>query len=65
METKDTKSKKSSMSSNRTRKAQCTCVNEQQDALYGRGIRLWNHAPSKGAKPKRFRCTSCLREQEF
>jgi len=44
---------------------QCTCVNAQQDALYGKGRRLFNHAPAKGAKPHRYRCTSCLRENEF
>ena len=43
----------------------CDCKNEQQDAIYGKGMRLWNNAPAKGAKPKRFRCTVCLKEQEF
>ncbi len=43
----------------------CTCTHESQDSLYGRGNRLWNHAPSKGGKPRRYRCTVCLREQEF
>lgn len=44
---------------------QCTCENESQDKLYGRRMRLWNSAPSKGSKPRRYRCTVCLREQEF
>jgi hypothetical protein len=44
---------------------QCNCKNEQQDDLYGKNYRLFNHAPSKGSKPKRYRCTVCLTEREF
>lgn len=43
----------------------CSCICPPQDALHGRGMRLFNNAPSKGAKPKRYRCTSCLTEREF
>jgi hypothetical protein len=43
----------------------CTCKNKTQDELYGIGNRVWINAPSKGAKPKRYRCTVCLKEKEF
>lgn len=43
----------------------CTCTNEGQDELYGKGNRLWNHASGKGSKPKRYRCTVCNITQEF
>jgi len=43
----------------------CTCIHEYQDSIYGKGNRLYNHAPAKGLKPRRYRCTVCGREQEF
>jgi hypothetical protein len=43
---------------------QCTCIHTGQDELYGKGMRLMNHASAKGAKPKRYRCTICLKETE-
>ena len=53
------------MSSFKTIIAKCTCKHEYQDSIYGKGNRLWNHAPAKGAKPRRYRCTVCLSEKEF
>jgi len=44
--------------------SKCTCTHPDQDEIYGLGMRVWNHAPSKGAKPKRYRCTVCGREKE-
>ena len=43
----------------------CTCTQEYQDSIYGRGNRLWNHAPFKGSRPNRYRCTVCCKEQDF
>ena len=43
----------------------CTCENIGQDNIYGKKMRLFNHAPSKATKPKRYRCTVCLSEKEF
>lgn len=43
----------------------CNCKNEFQDNTYGKQNRVWNHAPGKGAKPKRYRCTICHAEHEF
>lgn len=42
----------------------CTCKHETQDKMYGFMKRLFNHAPSKGAKPKRYRCTVCRKEKD-
>lgn len=43
----------------------CSCKHESQDEMYGKQNRLWINAPSKGAKPKRYRCSVCTKEQEF
>jgi hypothetical protein len=64
MAAKDGKPAKSSYCGPPTVK-RCTCKNEQQDEIYGKGYRLWNHAPSKNSKPRRYRCTVCLIEKEF
>lgn len=40
------------------------CKNEFQDKTYGKNNRLFNHAPSKGSKNKRYRCTVCGQEKE-
>lgn len=42
----------------------CTCVSAFQDKEYGKDNRVMNHAPSKGAKPTRYRCTTCRKETE-
>lgn len=42
----------------------CDCKHEFQDNTHGKGKRVANHAPSKGAKPKRYRCTVCGKEHE-
>lgn len=47
-----------------TRTIPCVCDNPYQDKLYGRGNRLFNHAPSKQTKPNRYRCTVCKAERE-
>ena len=44
---------------------QCSCESEYQDKMYGKRMRVWNHAPMKRSRPKRYRCTICGREQEF
>lgn len=41
----------------------CTCKNNYQDEVHGKQKRVFNHAPSKGAKPNRYRCTSCKLER--
>lgn len=43
----------------------CTCTSEFQDTLYGKKRRVMNHAPSKGAKPNRYRCTVCKKEHDY
>lgn len=43
----------------------CTCQSTFQDLTYGKQRRLMNHAPSKGAKPNRYRCTVCKKEHEY
>ena len=47
-----------------TKIVKCVCNHTEQDKLYGKGNRLANHAPSKGTKPNRYRCTVCQREHE-
>jgi len=41
----------------------CNCKSIFQDNLYGNQKRLCNHAPSKGAKNNRYRCTVCKQEK--
>lgn len=43
----------------------CDCKHEFQDAAYGKQKRVHNHAPSKGGKPNRYKCTICGKEHEF
>ena len=44
---------------------QCTCKNEFQDQVYGKGYRLFN-PKGKGEKVDGYRCTVCGREiKEF
>lgn len=43
-------------------KCENKCPNPFQDERYGKGIRVMNHAPSKGAQKDRYRCTSCKKE---
>jgi hypothetical protein len=43
----------------------CNCKSDFQDRTYGTQNRVWNHAPSKGSKPKRYRCVVCNVEKEF
>ena len=38
--------------------AQCKCVSEQQDKLYGKHMRVWNPI-GKGNQSTGFRCTVC------
>ncbi len=38
--------------------AQCKCVSEQQDKLYGKRMRVWNPI-GKGNQSEGFRCTVC------
>ena len=38
--------------------AQCKCVSEQQDKLYGKYMRIWNPI-GKGNQSEGFRCTVC------
>jgi hypothetical protein len=38
------------------------CDSEYQDGLYGKDMRVANHAPSKGAAENRYRCATCLKE---
>lgn len=45
--------------------AKCNCNHEFQDKIYGKGMRVMNNAPSKNAKPNRYRCTVCKREHEL
>lgn len=42
----------------------CSCKHEFQDKTYGVGKRLMNHAPQKGGKPNRYRCTVCQKEHD-
>lgn len=42
-----------------------TCISKQQDAIHGVGKRVFNPAPSKGSKPKRYRCTVCGGDKEL
>lgn len=42
----------------------CSCNHEFQDKQYGKGNRVANHAPAKGAKPNRYRCTVCQKEHD-
>ncbi|MFH1480768.1 MAG: hypothetical protein ABIG67_05845 [Pseudomonadota bacterium] len=48
----------------KTRVMQCRCEHEYQDRVYGKGMRLFNNAPAKGAHPNRYRCTVCGQERE-
>lgn len=41
----------------------CECPHEFQDKTYGRGLRVHNPAPQKGASPQRVRCSVCGREK--
>ncbi len=38
------------------------CESPYQDELYGKDMRVANHAPSKGAMPNRYICATCLKE---
>ena len=43
--------------------AQCKCVSEQQDKLYGKHTRVWNPI-GKGNQSEGFRCTVCGAEMK-
>lgn len=43
--------------------AQCKCVSEQQDKLYGKRMRVWNPI-GKGNQSEGFRCTVCGTEMK-
>jgi len=36
-----------------------SCIDTQQDQMYGKQMRVMNHASGKGAYKDRYRCTSC------
>lgn len=38
------------------------CESSFQDSLYGKDMRVMNHADSKGSQPNRYRCTVCCKE---
>lgn len=42
----------------------CTCINEVQDKLYGKGNRLGNNCKPKSVGQKFYRCTVCLKEHQ-
>lgn len=42
-----------------TKILKCTCKHSFQDAEYGIGMRVMNHAPAKGKKKDCYRCTVC------
>lgn len=44
--------------------AQCKCVSEQQDKLYGKRMRVWNPI-GKNNQSDGFRCTVCGAETKF
>ena len=46
-----------------TKLKKCTCKDEFQDKRYGKGRRVMNQAPAKGAMPNRYRCTVCGEER--
>lgn len=54
--------KASVKSSSSVKILKCICDHDYQDQKYGRGMRVMNHAPVKGAKPNNYRCTVCKRE---
>lgn len=43
----------------------CDCKHEFQDQTYGKGMRVHNPAPQKGASPQRMRCTVCRKERNI
>ena len=43
--------------------AQCKCVSEQQDKLYGKRMRVWNPM-GKNNQSDGFRCTVCGAEMK-
>ena len=43
--------------------AQCKCVSEQQDKLYGKRMRVWNPI-GKNNQSDGFRCTVCGAEMK-
>ena len=43
-----------------TKIIKCTCKNEQQDKMYGKGNRVANQ--TKNSDGKVFRCTVCAKE---
>ena len=43
--------------------AQCKCVSEQQDKLYGKHMRVWNPI-GKNNQSSGFRCTVCGAEMK-
>ena len=43
--------------------AQCKCVSEQQDKLYGKHMRVWNPI-GKSNQSEGFRCTVCGAEMK-
>jgi hypothetical protein len=51
------------MSNDQTKIMKCECKHEEQDKLYGKGMRVHNPAPQKGASPNRVRCTVCRKER--
>ena len=43
--------------------AQCKCISEQQDKLYGKRMRVWNPI-GKSNQSEGFRCTVCGAEMK-
>ena len=48
-----------------TKIGHCDCSHEYQDKIYGKGMRVFNNAPSKGSNPKRYRCTVCKKDTQL
>lgn len=43
----------------------CTCIHEGQDKLHGKRNRVWNQIKTAQGSKNKYRCTVCLKEQEF
>ena len=41
----------------------CTCFNDGQDKLHGRGMRVFNPYKAKDGKTINYRCTVCGKER--
>jgi hypothetical protein len=43
----------------------CTCIHENADKIHGKNNRVWNQMKTAPGAKSKYRCTICLKEQEF